>query len=169
MGVSPNHFPMDDNLDNDLMDCKAEFIWLLTQYYEKFKAIKNYDFPKSTVEFMKNSAKKANPYSDFIETCLEKRKGFAIKKQELWDQFIEYNKGKVANISQAKFHKIISEVLGSAVKQPCLSKEYFETIQKPYPPFGRLSVNAAYKDWYFISDEETSETGQKLSNYLQTD
>jgi hypothetical protein len=30
-------------------------------------------------------------------------------------------------------------------------------------------VNCAYKDWYFISNEENEENGQELSNYLETD
>lgn len=166
---NPNHFPMDKNLENDLKDCKAEFIWLLTQYYEKFRAIKNFDFPKSTVEFMKNSAKKSNPYSDFIESCLEKRPGFGIKKQELWDQYIEYNKGKIPNITQLKFHKIISEVLGSPVKNPNLSKEYFNTIGISYPLYGKLTANGVYKDWYFYLDGEESKDQNFQDNFLQDD
>jgi hypothetical protein len=110
-------------------------------------------FPQSTIQFMKDSAQKSNPYSDFIETYLEKRPGFGIKKLDLWDQFIEYNKGKVPNITQVKFHKIISEVLGAAVKNPCLSEEYFTEINLPYPPKGRLQANSVYKDWYFSSNQ----------------
>ena len=95
---------------------------------------------------------KPNPYSDFIETCLEKRPGFGIKKQELWDKYIEYNKGKIPNIIRLKFHKIISEVLGSPIRQPFLSKEYFNEIGIDYPLYGRFIAHSVYKDWYFSSD-----------------
>ena len=47
----------------------------------------------------------SNPYSDFIEAHLEKRTGFGIKKQELWEKYIEYNKLAEINALYSIFYQ----------------------------------------------------------------
>lgn len=85
----PNQFKADPELNSKMKNWGPAFLWILTEYYKKFKK-NGYFEPDEVLEATRSYQADQDAYADFVNDCLILEKGSNLGITEAYSVFADY-------------------------------------------------------------------------------
>lgn len=148
---NPLEFQKDRHLETKLLLWKEAFMFILIDYYKKYKR----DGLPDTfcIEEATQSYKKSlDDVQDFIDDNFEYKKGYYITFTEVWSQY-KSDKDYFTIKSMKVFKERIVNKMDGGKNKPYLPEEYFVNSGNSQPDNLRVNNTCVFVDWYFKSKE----------------